>query len=267
MSPKNHPMRALAPLLILLVTALSAGCGLKDHDPTADWSKEKLYAEAKRAMEAGTFQDAIDYFEKLEARYPFGPLALQAQLDIAYSYYQFGEEQAAIAALDRFIKLHPTHEGVAYAYYLRGLIRYNRGRTFVNDLFPRDMSQMDQSRLRQAFSDFRRVVEQHGDTRYADDARKRMRYLRNEMARHELETARFYFERSAYTGALNRIQYLLSNYDGAPAVPDALALQIRSYERLGLDDLATDSRRVLRRNWPEHPVPESESARTAEEGS
>lgn len=251
----NATMRALAPILALALLAVTGGCASTDHDPTADWSKERLYEEAKRSMESGSFQDAIDYFEKLEARYPFGPLALQAQLDIAYSYYQFGEEESAIAALDRFIKLHPTHEGVAYAYYLRGLIRYNRGRTFLNDLFPRDMAQMDQQRLQQAFADFRRVVEQHGDTRYADDARKRMIYLRNQMALHELEAARFYFGRSAYTATVNRIDYLLSNYDGAPVVPDALALQARAYDRMGLDDLAADSRRVLRHNWPDYPIP------------
>ncbi len=247
-------------LMAVAVAALALGgvaCSSKDYDPTRDWSKERLYRQAKSSLEAGSFEQAIDYFETLESRYPFGPLALQAQLEIAYAYYQFGQEQSAISALDRFIKLHPTHEGVAYAYYLRGLIRYNRGRTFVNDVFPRDMSQMDQGRLRQAFADFRRVVEQHGDTRYAEDARQRMIYLRNQMAKHELETARFYFERAAYTATLNRIEYLLANYDGASAVPEALALQVRAYEQLGLADLAADARRVLRRNWPDHPVPDA----------
>lgn len=250
--------RAAVAALAIGLAAAGGACSSRDYDPTADWSKERLYREAKSSLDAGSFQEAIDYFETLEARYPFGPLALQAQLDIAYAYYRYGEEKSAIAALDRFIKLHPTHEGVAYAYYLRGLIRYNRGRTFVNDVFPRDMSQMDQGRLRQAFSDFRRVVEQHGDTRYADDARKRMVYLRNQMARHELNTARFYFGRAAYTAALNRIEYLLTNYEGAPAVPDALALQVRAYEQLGMKDLAADARRVLRRNWPDHPIPAAE---------
>ena len=258
----RSPIRPLCAALLGL--ALASGCAaLRDHDPTADWSKERLYAEAKQSMESGEFQQAIEYFETLEARYPFGDLALQAQLDIAYSYYQYGEEASAISALDRFIKLHPTHEGVAYAYYMRGLIRFNRGRTFVNDLFPRDMSQMDQERLRRAFADFRRVVEQHGDSRYADDARKRLIFLRNQMAEHELTTARFYFERSAYTAVINRIDYLLSNYDGAPVTPEALALQIRAYERMGLDDLATDARRVLVTNWPDHPVPGDESAGTS----
>lgn len=242
------PLRlVLTAILAIVLTA----CSQKNHDPTAHWSKERLYDEAKRAMEGADFEQAVEYFEILEARYPFGPLALQAQLEIAYGYYKFGEYESAISACERFIKLHPTHEAVAYAYYLRGLVRYEQGTGFLNNFYARDMSQMDQQRLRLAFADFRTVVEQHGDSAYADDARKRMIYLRNEMARHELETARFYFERSAFTATLNRIEYLLSHYDGAPVVPDALALQAEAYEQLGLDELAADSRRILARNWPD----------------
>lgn len=237
----------LTAILAIVLTA----CSQKNHDPTAGWSKERLYDEAKRAMEGADFEQAVEYFEILEARYPFGSLALQAQLEIAYGYYKYSEYESAAAACDRFIKLHPTHEAVAYAYYLRGLVRYEQGTGFLNNFYPRDMSQMDQRRLRQAFADFRAVVEQHGDSIYADDARKRMIYLRNEMARHELEVARFYYERSAYTAALNRLEYLLGNYDGAPVVPDALALQAGAYEHLGLSELAADSRRILVRNWPD----------------
>lgn len=237
-------------LAALLLAGLAA-CSQKDYDPTARWSKERLYSEAKQAMENAQFQQAVDYFETLEARYPFGPLALQAQLEIAYGYYKFDEFESAIAACDRFIKLHPTHEAVAYAYYLRGLVRYEQGTGFLNNFYARDMAQMDQQRLRLAFADFRTILEQHPDSAYADDARKRMIFLRNEMARHELETARFYYERSAYTATLNRIEYLLSHFDGAPTVPEALELQADTYERLGLEELAADSRRILARNWPE----------------
>jgi outer membrane protein assembly factor BamD len=249
-NPIAGPRRLLAALAILVVAL--AGCSNRDHDPTADWSKERLYEEAKLALESAEFQQAIDYFETLEARYPFGPLALQAQLEIAYAYYRFGEHESAISAADRFIKLHPTHEGVAYAYYLRGLVRYNQGRTFFHNVFPRDMAQMDQERLRKAFSDFRQVVAEHPDSRYADDARQRLTYLRNQMAAHELSVARFYFSRSAYTAVVNRVDYLLGHYDGTPAVADALALQARAYEELGMPEVAADTRRVLARTYPDH---------------
>lgn len=249
----SHCYRKSRTLVVALLAAVAvAGCSSMQKDPTADWSQERLYEEATRALERADFQIAIDYFETLEARYPFSPLARQAQLDIAYAYYRFGEDESAIAACDRFIKLHPTHEAVAYAHYLRGLIRYNRGSTFLSDIFPRDMSRTDQQRLRRSFEDFRAVVEQFPNSDYAADARKRMVYLRNAMARHELEVARFYFTRSAYAAVINRVDYLIAHFDGAPAVPDALALQARAYDQLGMADMARDTRRVLAANWPDH---------------
>ena len=251
------PYRTLFLALLVSLALVVGGCAGRDHDRTADWSAERLYDEAKRAMDGANFEEAIDYFEILEARYPFGDLALQAQLDIAYAYYRFGEDDAAIQAADRFIRLHPTHEQVAYAYYLRGLVRYNRGHTFLHNIWPMDMSQADQARLRRAFDDFRSVVEQHPDSDYAEDAHQRMVFLRNEMARHEFEVAEFYFRRSAYTAAINRIDYLLDHYDGATVMEEGLALQIRAYERLGMDDRADEARRVLTSNWPDHPLAES----------
>jgi len=257
-----HRLAVLA--AVAAATLAAPGCAPKDYDPTADWSKERLYDEAVRSMEAAEFEQAIDYFETLEARYPFGPLALQAQLRIAYSYYKYGEDESAIAACDRFIKLHPTSEAVAYAYYLRGLIRYQQGSSVFDRFFPRDMAQRDQHALRQAFSDFKTVVQEHPDSEYAPDARKRLVYLRNQMARHEYEVAEFYMGYSAYTAAVNRVDYLLEHYDGAPIIPDALALQARGYEALGMQDMAADTRRILRRNWPEHESLAQEQPRTAE---
>lgn len=246
--------RTLIPVFLALAVALGGGCASRDHDPTADWSAQRIYDEAKRSMDGADFQQAIEYFEILEARYPFGDLALQAQLDIAYAYYRYGEDDAAIAATERFMRMHPTHEAVAYAHYLRGLIRYERGRSFLNNVWPRDLSQTDQRRLRRAFDDFRTIVQEYPDSDYAEDARQRLVYMRNEMARHEYQVAEFYFESSAYAAAVNRIDYLIANYDGATVMPNALALQIRAYRRMGMDDRAEEARRVLANNWPDHPA-------------
>lgn len=244
--------------ILVLVAALSlAACAQRDRDPTAGWSAEDLYEAAARAMDGADFEQAIEYFEILEARYPFGPLALQAQLDLAYAYYRFGEDESAIQAIERFLRLHPTHEAVAYAYYLRGLVRYNQGRNFLHRFFAMDLAQADQDRVRQALSDFNTIVERYPDSDYADDARQRVAYLRNQMARHELEVADFYYRRSAYAAAINRIDYLLSSYDGTDVLADALSLQLRAYEQLGMDSRAEDTRRVIATNWPDHPDAEA----------
>jgi len=245
-----------AALLAFLLVPL-AGCGLlpEQGDPTEDWSASKLYSEAKEALDDGDYQQAIDYFETLEARYPFGRFAKQAQLEIAYAYYKFGESESAISAAERFIKLHPQHPHVAYAYYLKGLANFQRvepgfvERWFGTNPVKRDPETLDAEPLRQAFEDFATLVQRFPDSAYADDARQRMVFLRDELAQHELYVAEFYMERGAYLAAANRARYVVEHYQKSNATPKALAMMVRAYRQLEMDDLADDAQRVLRQSY------------------
>lgn len=245
----RHPL-----LRILFCCALLTGCATADYDPTAGWSAKRLYDEAKLALGNNEFETAIGYFEKLEARYPFGRFALQAQLDLAYAYFKSNDYDDAISIIDRFIKEHPRNKHVAYAYYLRGLSNYNRGSSVFDRVFPRDLSKGNPVALRNAFADFDTLVHRYPESTYVPDARQRMIYLRNNMAKFEMDTAQFYFERGALTATINRVKYLLEHYDGTPQTGDALALMAESYRRLGEDGLAADTLRVLKQNFPDHPA-------------
>ncbi|HBT44493.1 MAG TPA: outer membrane protein assembly factor BamD, partial [Rhodospirillaceae bacterium] len=59
-------------------------------------------------------------------QHPYSVWATKAQIMAAYGYYKSNNYQEAVAALDRFIQLHPTHEDVGYAYYLKGLAYYEQ---------------------------------------------------------------------------------------------------------------------------------------------
>ena len=241
-------------LTVLLVVALTAGgCGIfpEEPDETRDWSARKLYDKARAAVRSGNYETAIDYFEKLEARYPFGRYAQQALLESAYAYYKFDEPDSAIATLDRFIKLYPSHPHLDYAYYLKGLANFNRGRDIIDRIVPRDPSERDPGAARQSFYDFEQLVKKFPNSRYAEDARLRMAYLRNNLANYEVHVADYYMRRGAYVAAANRAQYVIRHYDGTPAVPDALVLLVQAYRKLELDDLARDALRVLEYNFPE----------------
>jgi outer membrane protein assembly factor BamD len=245
----KHPL-----LRILFCCALLTGCATAEYDRTADWSAKRLYDEAAMALDNKEFDTAIDYFEKLEARYPFGRYALQARLDLAFAYYKAGDFDDAIVTIDRFIKEHPRNAHVDYAYYLRGLSNYNRGSSVFDRVFDRDLSKSDPVALRNAFGDFDMLVRRFPESEYAPDARQRLVYLRNNMAKFELDTARWYYERGALTAAINRVKYLLENYSGAPQTGDALALLAESYTKLGETGLAGDALRVLKQNFPAHPA-------------
>ena len=250
------PRSALLAVLpaALLGAALATGCaGTANPTRDASASAESLYRSAKGALGRGDFLTAIDTFETLGARYPFGTYTQQAQLDIAYAYLQQEEFDNAIAAADRFIKLYPRSDDIDYAQYMKGLAHYQRGGSAFERIFPRDMARVNQNWLRSAYAEFDTLVRRYPDSRYAPDAQERMAFLRDEMARHELITARFYFERGAMVAAVNRASYLLEHFDGSRHVPDALALMASAYDAMGQGDLAADARRVLTATDPEHP--------------
>jgi outer membrane protein assembly factor BamD len=232
--------------------ALLSGCGLlpAEGDPTEGWSASRLYSEAKEELNSGNYQNAVKLYEKLEARYPYGRYALQAQLEIAYAYYKDGETASAINAADRFIKLHPNHPNVDYAYYLKGLVNFQSDLGIFSALGGDDFSDRDPKAAREAFEAFRELVTRFPESRYAADARARMNYLVNALASHEMHVARYYLRRGAYVAAANRAKYVLENYPQAPALEEALAIMVRAYDALGMPKLRDDARRVLEQNFP-----------------
>jgi len=239
--------------LALALLLWLGGCGLLPdlQDETRGWSAQKLYTEAKAALSEGDYDKAIKYYETLEARFPYGRYAQQAQLEIAYAYYKSRETASALAAADRFIKLHPNHPHVDYAYYLKGLINFNDDLGFLGYLVTQDLSDRDPQAARDSFEAFKELVTRFPESKYTQDALARMNYLLNALAKHEAAVAHYYYRRGAYVAAVNRAQNLLKQYPQAPANEDALAILWASYDKLGLTELRDDARRILERNFPQ----------------
>ncbi|MCP5141949.1 MAG: outer membrane protein assembly factor BamD [Gammaproteobacteria bacterium] len=249
-------MRPVLLVTVLLATALLQGCGLLPDkiDETADWSASKFYAEAKEALNDGDYTTAVEYYDSLMARFPFGHFAQQAQVDIAYAHYKDNEPDAALAALDRFIRNNPQHPHVDYAYYMKGVVNFSRDQSFFERWLPQDKSERDQGASKESFFDFQELVRRFPDSKYSADARSRMLFLRNNVAAYEIKAASYYMKRGAYVAAANRAEYVIENYQGTPIMPEAVAILFEAYDKLGLDGLAKDARRVLEQNYPDHPV-------------
>jgi outer membrane protein assembly factor BamD len=238
-------------LFAALFLALAGGCaGTGQDDETIGWSAQRLYGEAKDEMANKNWTKAIKYLEKLEARYPYGRYAQQAQLEVAYAHWKDNERASAIAAADRFIKLYPNHPNVDYAYYLKGLINFNELTGLLTWLTSPDMTDRDPKATREAFEAFKEVVARFPESRYADDSAARMRYLVNALASNEIHVARYYMKRSAYLAAANRAQYAIQNYPQTPAVEEATFILVNAYDALGLTDLRDAAERVMRTNFP-----------------
>lgn len=234
--------------VLAFILLLSAGCSTTPEDPLDSLSANELYTQAKKALESGDYETAINTFEKLEARYPFGKFAQQAQLEIAYAYYKFDEPESAIATLDRFIRSNPGNPNLDYARYLKGLVNYNRGANIVDRFAQRDPSDRDTRALRDAFTDFSELIKLHPNSRYAKDAKQRLIYVHNNLARYEIKVANYYMKRGAYVAAANRAKYVVENYQRTPAAQEALQVMVRAYTRLGMTDLANDAQRILELN-------------------
>lgn len=243
-------LRISALLLVMLLSACAS------NDETADTTvqaEQELLALAQEKLDNNSYQLAIEYLQLLEARYPFGPYAEQAQLSLIYAYYKAIEHEAAIETADRFIRLHPQHPNIDYAYYLRGLANFDKNKGPFENILPHDPSSRDTAAMQASFGDFATLLAYFPDSEYAADAKSRLVYLRNVLARHEINVANYYLKRGAYMAALNRAQNVVENFPQTPAVGDGLAIMVQSYLLLDKPDLADRSYAILLANYPDHP--------------
>lgn len=254
-------MRSIPPSRVLVLSALclalgvTAGCGSlrgrgddEESGRLAKVTPEQIYRDAAKDVRVGNFPSAIARYELLEARYPFSEQAKQGQLDLLYAYYRNRAGEAAVDQAEQFMRENPTHPRVDYAHYIRGLVYFESGLSWIERVFKARLSQRPPTEARKAFQAFQTLVQQFPKSPYAADARQRMVYLRNRLADYELEVARFYLERGAYIGAVNRARTVIEGYDGAPAVDGALAVLAQAYRKLGVDELAQVAENVRKTN-------------------
>lgn len=239
-------------LLLIAALALIAACSSKtviDENLT----ENELYAQAQEDLESSRYSTAIEKLKALESRYPFGRYAEQAQLELIYAYFKSVEPEAARAAADRFIRLHPQHPSVDYAYYIKGLASFEQDRGLISRFVPLDMTKRDPGAARDSFNEFAQLTSRYPNSRYAPDAKARMIYLRNLLAAYEVHAGNYYLKRKAYVAAANRGRYIVENFQGTPAVGDGLAIMTEAYHHLGMQDLMQTSLDSLKLNYPEHP--------------
>jgi outer membrane protein assembly factor BamD len=235
--------------IIIIVTLFLSSCSMPDQiDATKNWSASQFYSQAKEALMDGDYDEAIKLYNGLQARYPFGRYATQSQLDIIYAHYKNGEPDSAITAADRFIKLNPQSPYVDYAYYMKGIANYNRNQSIFSRLLPSDPSERDAGAALDAFNDFEKLVRRYPKSKYSADARQRMLYLRNNIAKYQIHIADYYMRRGAYLAAANRANRVVTQFQRTDAMQQALEIMIDAYIQLGMTELADDARRVLSTN-------------------
>ena len=248
--------RSVTALASLLLAVSLSGCGIfKDREKEKkEWTAAEYYQAAKEAFDQGSWEAAIKMYEALEAKYPFGRFAQQAQLETAYAYYKSGETSQTVITLEKFIKLHPNHQNIDYALYLKALANFKEDLGPLAKMIRQDLADRDPKAARESFEGFKDLVTRFPESRYAADARQRMAYLVEALARHELHVARYYLSRGAYLAAANRAQDAIVKFPNSPAHREALDVMIEAYDRMGMTELRDDARKVLARNFPNDPM-------------
>ncbi len=245
-------------MMLLLIVSISSCSSLwpfgkdeeeKDPEIAADDSAAKLYKKAHQSLNARDFTGAVEQFELLQSRYPFGRYAQQGLLELTFAYYKQNNVEQALSTVNRFIQLNPQHPSIDYAYYMKGLITFDSGKNLIHYVIKRDPSNNDPTSLREAFDIFGLLIEKYPKSEYADDAKLRMIYLRNELAEYEVKVARFYMKRGAYVASANRAKYVMENYQGAEIMPEAVYILEQAYIALGIEDLANDTHRIYAQNY------------------
>ena len=241
---------ALVPAIAVVIVAALAGCGGTPKETEAQWSAERLYAEAKEEASLANYERAGKLYERLEGRASGTALAQQAQIERGYMLYKNGDKAQALSVLERFVKLHPTSAALDYALYLQGLVNFNDNLGLLGSIARQDLAERDQQASRDSFQSFKQLVDQFPQSLYADDARVRMNYIVNALAAYEVHVARYYYRRGAYVAAANRAQAVVTEFQQSPSAQEALSIMAQSYDKLGLPALRADADRVFRANFP-----------------
>lgn len=250
MQLKSPIMKRVGPLMVILMSIMLANCGGNDERPDEVQNLTDAYTKAQQAIAQGNYRRGIQIFEAIQARFPFSDLSRKIQLELMHAYYKSGQREQAIDAADTFMRENPTHPRVDYALYMKGLAHFEDSPGMLERWFRKDTTRRPPKDLEQSYSDLRRLVDRFPASEYAPDAEQRMIYIKNRLAEYENHVADYYFRRGAYVAALRRAQSALEQYNGSEGNMRSLQIMAASYDKLGMADLADDTRRVLAANFP-----------------
>lgn len=236
---------------VLAAVSIATGCAGNDEQETALANNLiESYEEAKQAIANSNYRRGVQIFEAIQARYPFSDISRQVQLDLIFAYYKAGRKEQAVEAADTFMRENPIHPNVDYALYIQALAYFEDEAGFLERRFKKNVDLRPPKDADRAYSSLRRLIDRYPASEYAADAEQRLVYLKNRLAAYENHVADYYLRRGAYVAALNRAKSALEEYNGVEMNEESLRIMAAAYEKLGMTDLAADTRRVLSLNYP-----------------
>ena len=232
--------RRLLPLCCALAVLGLNACADDEPPQYVEKPVEQLYNEAMDSLLIGKSTNAAELFDEVERQHPYSEWSTRAQLMAGFALYKVNKYDEAIAALDRFIQLHPGNKDIAYAHYLKAVSYYEQ----ISDVG------RDQRMTRFALSALREVTLRFPESVYARDATLKIDLTLDHLAGKHMEVGRYYQKRGNYLAAINRFKEVIKSYQTTTHVPEALHRLVESYLALGIVPEAQATASVLGHNFP-----------------
>ena len=255
----NTSKRNLSLLSIFILSIMISSCSSNEEIPDERLLEKELYDQAQLRLKNGSYSTAIRSLEALESRFPFGRYAEQAQAELIYAYYMNAQFEASQSAAERFINLHPRHTHSGYAYYMKGLASFTDDSGLFSRYFQSDLAKREVVMAQQSFDELSDFIVRYPDSKYVPHAKRRMIYLRNLLAQHEVYVADFYMKRGAYLAAIGRAKYVIEHLPNTPQTPYALSILVEAYGLMEYEELRKINLEILNSNYPNFNIQENES--------
>lgn len=202
---------------------------------------DKLYNEALASLDSGDMSAAQKRIEDLNRQHPYSEYSRRSLILDTFINYRKGAYQEATSSGKRFLELYPADKDAAYAQYIIGMSYYKQMPHITRD----------QSPTRRAYNAMNALVEKYPESEYVEDAKRKIRITRDQIAGKEMLVGRYYQERREFLAAINRFRSVVEEFPQTRHVEEALARLTESYYSLGLVSEAQNSAAVLGHNFPD----------------
>ena len=204
--------------------------------PTPILPAEELYQIGENELAKRRYEDARKNFRRIVERHPNSAYAPRARFLIGEAFYREAEFDKAVREFETFMAFYPRHQ-------IADLVQYRLSMSYYDQIKP---IEQDQTLAAKALDQFRKLVKEYPESRYATDALGKIDVCRGRLAQKEVWVAAYNIQQqNNVVGARQRLEKVLKEYSRTLVVPEAMFMLAEISFREGKTDEALSLLRRL----------------------
>jgi outer membrane protein assembly factor BamD len=211
-------MSAAAHVGLALLLLVLGGCAVTDWlrpNPTPILPAEELYQIGENELGKRRYEEARKNFRRIVERHPNSSQTPRARFLIGEAFYREGEYDKAAKEFETFMAFYPRHQ-------IADLVQYRLSMSYYDQIKP---IEQDQTLAAKALDQFKKLVKEYPESRYATDALGKIDICRGRLAQKEVWVAAYYYSNQGNAiGARQRLEKVLKEYPRTLVVPEAIFL-------------------------------------------